>query len=40
MYDIIKDSLIAFKKVKEPSNFDLLISGGLGGIACWTIGYP
>lgn len=24
----------------EPSSYDLLIAGGLGGMACWIVGYP
>lgn len=24
----------------EPSSIDLLISGGLAGMACWVVGYP
>ncbi|CAK55679.1 unnamed protein product (macronuclear) [Paramecium tetraurelia] len=40
VYDVVKDALISVKKQKEASNLDMLISGGLGGIACWTIGYP
>ncbi|CAD8051870.1 unnamed protein product [Paramecium sonneborni] len=40
IYDIVKDTLMSLKQKKEATNLDMLISGGLGGIACWTIGYP
>jgi solute carrier family 25 carnitine/acylcarnitine transporter 20/29 len=40
VYDWTLDSLLKFKSAKQATNMDMLISGGLGGIACWTIGYP
>jgi len=29
-----------FGEKTEPSSIDLLISGGLAGMACWVVGYP
>lgn len=40
VYDWTLDLLLKLKSTKQATNLDMLISGGLGGIACWTIGYP
>jgi solute carrier family 25 carnitine/acylcarnitine transporter 20/29 len=39
-YEAVKDLLVWFKGSSGPSNFDLLISGGLAGVACWTASFP
>ncbi|KAM3134457.1 hypothetical protein pb186bvf_013423 [Paramecium bursaria] len=40
MYEYTKDLLTRLGDRSDPTNLDLLISGGLGGVACWCIGYP
>jgi len=40
VYELIKDFFCGFSQKAEPSTANLLISGGLAGVSCWTIGYP
>ncbi|CAK85201.1 unnamed protein product (macronuclear) [Paramecium tetraurelia] len=40
VYEFIKDILCDLSQKAEPSTANLLISGGLAGVSCWTIGYP
>ncbi|CAD8069407.1 unnamed protein product [Paramecium sonneborni] len=39
-YEFVKDQLMWLQDKGEPSSHDLLISGGLAGMACWIVGYP
>ncbi|CAD8053128.1 unnamed protein product [Paramecium sonneborni] len=40
VYECIKNFLCDLSQKAEPSTANLLISGGLAGVSCWTIGYP
>lgn len=39
-YELAKKWLPKLKGLQEPSSFDLLLSGGIGGLTCWIISYP